>query len=361
MSSDVALMLIVTCVGALFVLWTWERVVAATRVRRMFPPRTKQSAKKSKLPERLGEVQIAAVCAEVAARLRAGDATWEAWQKTLARTTGTSPERGLDVEKLLQRSGEAGAIVLVSLRFGEQTGAPLATIMERTSYALTERQRAQDALEVAFAGPKMSARVLSALPLVGLIGGELLGAHPIEWFMGGPTHVSLAAAGIGLAVAGNMVSRGLIARAMTVGVGKRRAPVLCDLAVSALQSGMAIPSVLSAIGLSMDDGLYCQIGRELELGATWAEAWEQTPESGELLGGALEPAWRDGVSPTTLLLGVAEQARSQAVGDSKKAAERLGVKLAFPLGLLLLPSFVILGLMPVFFSLVGGELGGIYG
>lgn len=314
-----------------------------------------------RVTDRLEGTGLAAACAEVSARLRAGDSTGVAWSRTIDRALGTEGKGDLRVEEVLEQSGEAGQLALISMRFAEQTGAPLASVLDRTARALTERERANEALEIAFSGPRTSARVLSALPLVGLLGGELLGARPIEWFLGGPVQLLLAAVGTALAVTGNAVSHRMTERAARAGDGRQRAPVYCDLAVAGLQSGMAVPSVLRAIGLASSEDEYCRIGRELELGATWDEAWEPIPDAGELLCRALEPAWSDGVSPTQLLIGAAEHARATAVGEAKKAAEKLGVKLAFPLGLLLLPSFIVLGLMPIFFSLVGGELGGVFG
>ncbi|WRS30868.1 hypothetical protein U6G28_04065 [Actinomycetaceae bacterium MB13-C1-2] len=363
MSADGALVGLALSIMGLFGLWAWQRTATAIRLEKLLPTRCSQTGRIhcEKKPGKLEESELISICAETASRLRAGESPRKAWKRTLSRVLRPGGEEVLDVEGILERSGEAGQIALVSMRFAEQTGAPLAAVLERTSHALSERERADQALQVAFSGPRVSVRVLSALPLVGLLGGEALGAHPIEWFFDGASQVLLLVLGVALAALGNGVSRGMARRAMRAGQGKHRAPVYCDLAVSGLQGGMAIPLVLSAIGSASGEREYGRIGKELELGATWHEAWDPLPDTGELLYRALEPAWVDGISPTALLAGVAEHARASAASEAKKAAEKLGVKLAFPLGLLLLPSFIILGLVPVFFSLVGGELGGLIG
>ena len=61
------------------------------------------------------------------------------------------------------------------------------------------------------------------------------------------------------------------------------------------------------------------------------------------------------MSPTPLLEQVADDARRRSITQAKEVAERLSVKLAIPLGLLLLPSFVLLGLVPIVFSLIGTQ------
>ena len=208
----------------------------------------------------------------------------------------------------------------------------------------------------------MSANILSALPLVGLLGGELLGANPIGWFLSGPMQAMVGALGVGLAVAGRIWSKRMIDAAAHMGRERQRAPVVCDLATAGLRGGAPVPSVLAALGGALEDQEYARVGAELSLGATWQAAWEPLPFGGQLLRGALQPAWEEGIAPIGLLEQVAAQARTQSLSDSKEAAERLAVKLALPLGLLLLPSFIILGLVPLFFSLVGTQLfGGAFG
>lgn len=64
---------------------------------------------------------------------------------------------------------------------------------------------------------------------------------------------------------------------------------------------------------------------------------------------------RTGFPPTPLLEQVAGDSRRKTVSQAKESAERLAVKLAVPLGLLLLPSFVLLGLVPIVFSLLGSQ------
>lgn len=132
---------------------------------------------------------------------------------------------------------------------------------------------------------------------------------------------------------------------------------MCDLCVAGLNGGQGIPALLTALGQASGHPSYARVGKELQLGASWQEAWSQMPTAGALLHRGMEPAWCEGIAASSLLQALALQSRAQSVARARQAAEKLGVTLALPLGLLLLPSFVILTLVPLFFSLVGGQLG----
>lgn len=309
-----------------------------------------------------GEIEtdriLATVCIEVAARLRAGAPAEKAWEDTWWRLMGEAPvlgSSGIPVT-LEQMENSSAQVIAVANRFSAATGAPLADILEQTGKSLSDLEQAQAAQRVAFAGPSMSAKVLSVLPALGLLGGELMGADPIGWFLSGIPQGALGLVGLTLAFTGHAVSKRMIARASKVGLEQQMAPTLCDLVQAGLRGGGAIPTVLDALGVALQDEEYSRVAGELTLGATWAEAWHPAPYGSSLLRVAVQPAWEEGVAPGSLLRQLADQARRRSLSDAKEAAEQLGVKLALPLGLLLLPSFVILGLVPLFFSLVGSQL-----
>lgn len=415
MNPDAALSGLVLSIAALVLIWSGERARRASAVLKMLgalaPRRVGRPERRAKRPILTG-AEVGALCSEVAARLRAGEPSERAWNRSLARLWAASvrrehggraipwlkplggtrqrpgwalltfwkgrpaeaaarePRSGLD---FLAGSGEAGQTVLLGVRFSDATGAPLAEVLERCADALAESERVREARKVAFAGPRASANVLGTLPLVGVGGAQFLGASPFEWFLSGLPQFLLLIVGVALALAGRLVSRGMLRSAERAGSLEARAPVLCDLAISALRSGQSVPSVLRALGRAEAEesssalhqrgpvrGL-ANVAAELELGATWSEAWSPLPAGGALLDQALEPAWVDGVSPIPLLKGAAEHARASAVSEARQAAERLAVRLAFPLGMLLLPAFVILGLLPIFFSLLAAQFGGLSG
>jgi len=131
-------------------------------------------------------------------------------------------------------------------------------------------------------------------------------------------------------------------------------PVLMELISAALGAGSAVPRGLQATGdaIGGSDGLsLCQVGAALRLGADWSEAWQDAPARLQVIGRALRPAWEDGASPREALRLASDDVRRERRDAVRTAAAQLAVRLVLPLGLCLLPAFILLGLMPVLISL----------
>lgn len=307
-------------------------------------------------------VDLAGACVEMVGRLRAGDPVAKAWDSTWSRLTGevstdiTPDGVPVDLERM---DTPASRMVVVATRFSTQVGAPLSEVLLACAKSLNQLEEGMAAQRVAFAGPRLSARVLTALPIVGLCGGELVGLRSLTWLVSSPFGWTVAVVGLGLAAAGHVVSQRMIDQAARGVQEELQAPVLCELAVAGLRGGGPVPAVLRSLGVALEDPDFSRVGKELLLGARWGEAWDPMPVRGMLLAQGLQPAWEDGVAPVPLLLQLAADSRQRTVSAAKEAAERLSVKLAVPLGLFLLPSFVLLGLVPVLFTLVGTQ--GIFG
>lgn len=136
--------------------------------------------------------------------------------------------------------------------------------------------------------------------------------------------------------------------------------VLLDLAAAALAAGAAVPGALVSLGEAVGGAqgpALRRAGSALLLGASWAEAWSAVPAGLRAVGEALEPAWVDGVPAGPLLTRAADHVRADRDRAAHEAAARLGVRLVLPLGLCLLPAFVLLGLVPVLLSTGGGLFG----
>ena len=133
--------------------------------------------------------------------------------------------------------------------------------------------------------------------------------------------------------------------------------VVLELVVSVLQTGASIPRALIAVGIALpgrEGSLLKRAGRQLELGAPWANAWRDSGQELELLCEGLRQAWEAGTSPTASLRTAGETARRKQMESSRLAAARLAVRLVLPLGLCLLPAFILIGLVPVLMSLGSG-------
>jgi len=136
--------------------------------------------------------------------------------------------------------------------------------------------------------------------------------------------------------------------------------VVLELLAAALHTGVSIPRALKTVGAAIggvDGPVLLQVGRQLELGASWNQAWRKARVELQTIGTALRPAWEAGASPTASLRAAGETSQRHQLEQSKLAAARLGVQLVLPLGLCLLPAFVLIGLVPVLLSLGAGLFG----
>jgi len=188
------------------------------------------------------------------------------------------------------------------------------------------------------------------LPLAGLAG---LGA---ALFLGGP--IGLAAAP--LAATGCWIA---IERAEPAAVRRRRELVSHDLPhvtrlfASALSAGVAPADGLRVVAEALPGPatatLLAAVTR-LELGADPVEAWHGLGENAPLapLGRTLARAHATGGSVAAAVTRLADELSRDARGAAEQRARTVGVKAAVPLGLCLLPGFLLIGVVP----LVGGLL-----
>lgn len=137
-------------------------------------------------------------------------------------------------------------------------------------------------------------------------------------------------------------------------------PGLADLLGAAVGAGTSVPGALVAVGRAAggDRGrALARAGAMLGRGAPWSAAWAGAPAELDALERALAAAWHVGAAPLPVLRLVAVQVRRDVRQRAGVAAARLGVRLVLPLGLCLLPSFVLLGIVPLVLSLGGQLLG----
>lgn len=124
--------------------------------------------------------------------------------------------------------------------------------------------------------------------------------------------------------------------------------LVCDLLCVALSAGASLPRACDAVGEVAGPGhgrVLRRASKALHLGASWAEAWGE-----HALGEILAPAWSDGADPTPLLQQLARSIRANRSAAAKEAAARLSVQLVIPVGVCLLPAFILVGVVPLLIS-----------
>lgn len=318
--------------------------------------------------------ELSLLVAEVATRLRAGTPTRRAWSDSLARigAGGIVPESAsyppiLDEWArepprwelpLRARAPDAAArrtaaSVALACRFSHGLGAPMADILDAIGDSIDDGQSVAEARRVASAGPLMSARVLAALPLVGITCALALGASPWQFYTGGTVGRICALLGAAAWVVGIASCRRILARARSTDEDTDPA-LACDLVAAGLACGAAIPRVLDALAAACARESLAWTAQALRLGVPWDEAWEETPEWAHPLRDALESSWTSGSAPEMMLARSASWERRARLADAKTRAEELSVRLVGPLGACFLPAFLALGIAPLLATLTGG-------
>lgn len=95
----------------------------------------------------------------------------------------------------------------------QEHGIPLANVLDAVHGDLDHQVRAQRGLHASLAGPRATAAVLAALPVVGLLLGQAVGAQPWRVLTGGAAGQLLLMTGTLLICAGLVWSAHLVSRA----------------------------------------------------------------------------------------------------------------------------------------------------
>lgn len=200
---------------------------------------------------------------------------------------------------------------------------------------------------------------------------DLLGRHRlVVSLLGGTAPVLLVGGVVGVvggAVAAVVVHR-LLGRREPAGVRRRRErigrdlPHAVDLLAVALAAGAAPSTALAVVAGALDGPLSEELEaarRSLELGRDPARVWREVAGRPGLaaLGRTMARAVETGASVGDALHRLAEDVQAAARSEAEARARTVGVRAAAPLGLCLLPAFVLVGVVPLVASTVGSLLG----
>ncbi|MFA7323793.1 MAG: hypothetical protein WC005_05485 [Candidatus Nanopelagicales bacterium] len=89
-------------------------------------------------------------------------------------------------------------------------GSGMSQAVERLTIAARHSEELRAVLDAELSAPRATTRVLSALPLVGVLLGVVMGADPLGWLIGGPFGWACLFAGLALTAIGIAWSRRLV-------------------------------------------------------------------------------------------------------------------------------------------------------
>lgn len=275
-----------------------------------------------------------------------GEAEPDGAVRAVASHVGRSADEGVPVSASLRQAlehrpfGTAGdgerhavewAQVACAWYVAERSGAPLSECLGSFVAALRQADAARREVEVALSGPRSTGRIVLALPPVGLLFSLGLGFDTASVLFGSP--VGWGCLGTGGALV-------LAARAWNGRLVRSAVP-------SASVPGLR----LELLAVAVSGGGSWQGGLDLV-----DEACRDSPAAGiEDDGGGetvLELSRRAGAPAGALLRAAAAERRLDATTAARSAASRLGSTLMLPLGVCVLPAFLVVGVVPLVVALL---------
>lgn len=269
-------------------------------------------------PEPTADECVLAAAADAAV---AGESVAEAIERARRAHEGASP---------------TWAVLAAAWSVAAEAGAPLAASLRALAVVLRDEAQLRRDVGTALAGPAASARLVTALPVVALGFGALLGFDTVGVLLGNPLGLACLVLGGVLLWAGSRWNRGL-ARAASE---------------SSADAGLE----LELLAIAMSSGASIERARALAR----AVMHRHLPHTGDgdVVDEVVGLATRAGAPVAELLRAEAFRVRRAARTDGEARAAALGVRLMLPLGLCVLPAFVLLGVAPLMISVVTGTLGG---
>ncbi|MEO6505640.1 MAG: type II secretion system F family protein [Terrimesophilobacter sp.] len=213
-------------------------------------------------------------------------------------------------------------------------GAPLASSLRDFAAGLRDLAQTERDLATALAGPVATAKLVMVLPAVGILFGVVLGFNSLAaLFSSVPGFICLGT-GTALLLAARAWNHGLLARARPA----IRTPGLAmDLMAIAVSGGASL-------------------ARANEVVAQARERCGIQADGVDSIAEVLELSRRAGVPAAALLRSAADEARRQARSSGEQKAATLAVTLMLPLGLCVLPAFMLLSVAPLLIAILSSTV-----
>ncbi len=298
---------------------------------------------------------LAAVVQRLGVLLAAGVAPASAWGYVAEAARGSAAAGAREVAAAARGGGSiAEAIVAVAESqhadstawrglaaawlVANDAGAPLAATLAELAASLRALAQNRRDLVTALAGPAATARMVMVLPLVGILFGMALGFDSLRILFTTPTGLACLALGVLLMLLAQFWNRGLLRRAAPTSLTPGLA---LDLMAIAVSGGASLRRAQQAV---TDARATCRIA----------------PDGSEpAIADVLELSRRAGIPAAALLRSEATEARRAARSAGERRAATLAVTLMLPLGVCILPAFMVLAVAPLLIAVISSTVTGV--
>ncbi|MGL5828957.1 MAG: type II secretion system F family protein, partial [Angustibacter sp.] len=139
--------------------------------------RSEQSAQPHDGPPGSGQLHVllAALLSQLSVGAEPTQAWAHSWQALLPGYRLMTP-----AELAARSPGVATRTIAAAWSLAEETGAPLADVLGSVQSGIRLDEELAAAIELELVGPRATVKILLSLPLLGLLLGEFIGAHPLR-------------------------------------------------------------------------------------------------------------------------------------------------------------------------------------
>jgi tight adherence protein B len=290
-------------------------------------------------PRGSGLAEVATVTQRLAVLLAAGVEPASAWRHVAASSPSPVPaavasaaDKAATLAAIaqqiapLERSAWRG--LAAAWLVATEAGAPLAPSLRNYAESLRQLAQAQRDARVALAAPIATARMVVALPVVGVLFGMALGFNTLQTLFLTPAGWGCLVVGVGLILLALRWNRRLVRAASPT---EATPGLACDLMAIAMSGGAALDRARALVDHAVN-------------------RFEVTLDD-ERLRDVLELSRSAGVPAG------ADEHRRDARAAAQERASTLSVRLMLPLGLCILPAFMVLGVLPLLVTVVSSTVG----
>jgi tight adherence protein B len=303
-------------------------------------------------PDRTPEIAL-----RLAVLLQAGVAPVGAWRflaesgEADAAVIAAHHAEGDDLASAIAGRGGRWVPIAAAWRVATDVGAPLADGLRAVAVALRDADECRDEVGVALAEPASTARLMSWLPLVAVVLGIALGFDTVGVLLTTPVGIACLVVGMLLMLAAHRWTRGLVRAA---GPAPQVAGLTAELIAIALAGGVSIEHARRLAADALPDVAEPATDpTRTRFRRASPQAVPVTVDGGDAeVDRILALSRSAGVPAAELLRASAAMARQRARTEGRMRAARLSSSLLLPLGVCVLPAFIVLGVAPMLMSIL---------
>lgn len=217
--------------------------------------------------------------------------------------------------------------------FAQQLGGPVVLALNRIIEVFERNDKNAKEVELAFAGPQATSKLVMGLPVIALVLAQLTGMNPFGAIVGSLLGLLSVCLGAGLLVTGHYWTKRLLAKSLPLSLDPG---AYLDCVLIGLQAGLPLDSARETAAKNYQRVFAAEVS---------AHDVAQLDEAAEL-------SRTTGAALTQIILSIADRLREDLRFQISNRIARLSVKLMIPLGVAVMPAFILLSIVPIAISLL---------